>query len=182
MKRLLLIPVFLLVLAAAAFADYKMNISNGDVAKEMGDEEQALKYYRAAFAENPNAKLAELIKKLEEESGYTPGHPAISKPVENVNSPWGVVLVFGDLVMAGASVFTYFEYQTALRKVDENFFAIWEAEMHAFIMGATISVAAGMVAYTLADLFFLHAVFPKNTEAAFNPVNNEFKLTYNYEF
>jgi hypothetical protein len=189
MKRIFLVFLFALTAAACAYADYGNNISLGQMAYENGDLSAALKYYQAAYAEKPGAKLGATIDGLKKEIGQMPvTEISQSDAKAGGDNPWKWVLVGADIVSTGVAVYTCIDYNNSLQKMhgsiyDDSWFGNYtDMYLKSMYMYIAVPVASAFLIYTFADAFWLHYLFKNNVETTFVPGRNELKLTYNYKF
>lgn len=166
----------------------------GNMAYENWDLQDALRYYQTAYEENPNAALQSKINGIKAElAQMSISAKERQKPGDN---PWKWALLAADAVGVAGSVYTYIDYNAAWKKYNELHDLWWNsdgsyddmvrAEGNAMVKSmfafGTISVAGGLILYTIVDVIWLHFVFTENVETTYIPGKNELKLTYNFAF
>jgi tetratricopeptide (TPR) repeat protein len=189
MKKISAVFVFVFLAASCLFADYANSVALGDMAYENWDLKEALRYYQAAFIENPNAALEVKINDVKAKLGRISSDAKYYEQKKSDN-PWKWVLLGTDALGVAGSVYTIMDYNKALKIWHDSFnddpFYSFGAYTNMWLKGiymyVTVSVAGGLILYTLADVFWLHIAFPANVETTYIPGKNELKLTYNFAF
>jgi len=185
MKKISAVFAFMLLAASCLFADYANSVALGDMAYDNWDLKEALRYYQAAFIENPNAALEVKINDVKAKLGRISDN-AKDFAQKTGDNPWKWVLIGADVLGAAGGVYTIIDYNKALNIWHDDPFGSYVAYTNMWLKGiymyVTVSVAGGLILYTLADVFWLHIAFPVNMETTYIPGKNELKLTYNFAF
>jgi tetratricopeptide (TPR) repeat protein len=184
---------------AAVNNAYKEGLSKGNAAYKAGNMQDALTWYAQAQEVFPNKQLENFMAKVRLQAGG----PDISslEPAPEVNggkdSPLKWVLIGADAGLAALTVVLVLDYNknadaynalhTLLDNTTEANYQILLAEKKKVEdkggLVALCGVAAGLaVAYTLADAFAIHAVFPKDVKASYNLQKKRFEVAVNREF
>jgi hypothetical protein len=194
MKKIVLLLVMTAV-PALLFADYQANIAAGLAAYKQNKLIEAYKYYYAAYKEKPSPKLQQIMQFIKKK--YKASAAAAVKPAQKQDTPWKWVLfgvdaaALGFTIYAGTEYFKQADAYDGLYKLIDNTtpanYEILKAQDKIFhdkegVYAAGIVITSLAVGYTLADLLFIHAAFPINTAAGYDPVKREVKLAFNYKY
>ncbi len=201
-KFLVSLFVLIMLLGSSAFADYSQDMNKGKEAYMAGNYNEALKYYKEAFSENPTTQLGSFIVKLEQivKKSNVQKQAAAIQPEEKPKTsiyPASIAMVIVDLALVGISAYEYLDYNNTLDSYNnlyaqinyttqQNYQTLLgdmdNAQSKQNTMVLFSSLAGAAVIYTLADVFFIHAAFPVNISAGYDPNKGQVKLALKKEF
>jgi hypothetical protein len=199
-----IILLVLILLPGIILAGYSDDLTKGKAAYAAGNYNEALKFYKSAFAENPTTQTGNFIVQLEamvkkakdaaEEQAF------IDQPPEKAGtgiSAGSVLMIIADIGLIGTAIFGYADYNGAADTYDSNYVAkdnTNDANYRALqveydqvksketFMGVFSSLAGAAAMYTLVDAFFIHAAFPVNVSLDCNLDNARMKVVLNRRF
>jgi len=197
MKKIAAMLLLAILITPQLFCDYSSDIINGKIAMGQNDYLEAIKYYSSAEREKPSEALEKYIEKLKQVSGYTTDESMTAAPVTHQDNPWKWVLIGSDIAFTVWGFYAYNDMENEDKKYAQMESDWWnygsvsfddltrenETEMEKDAIGVTVvSVAGGLLLYTIIVALSLHFVFPENVKTSYNPAKNELKLTYNYKY
>lgn len=165
------------------------------------NQAKGIDYLEQAYKITNDPALRARLDKLEAYYKTQPAAPEVDvsagtkvKTVQS-DSPFKWILIGADVLLAGASIYTYIDannsgnsYISTYNQIDnttmDNYNTLVSmkntAEGKQTTFGVVTTVAAVAVGYTLIDMLFIHAAFPVTAE--FNPAKKQAEVAYRIEF
>ena len=177
---------------------YREGVTKGYAAYKANRIEEAIKWYQSAYDAYPTKQVKDFIAKLKAENAIPDmgGQEIQAKPQE-ANPVFKWALIGGDVVLVGASVITYFSASSAADSYNNLWSQIDDTTMDNYntlvskkssaqqsenIFGTLAIVSSIAVVYTLADVLFIHAAFPKDISLNIDYKGDRFAMAITKEF